>query len=319
MKILYIGTPTNSDFMSDCLFHGLRNILGSNVIDATKINYMYDTCNPTSFQNFHGRGFTLSRKLHDELIDRTDIPSKIRNRYFDYVIYGASFRQYALDYLDIVTQYYPPSRTVFINGSDSERGSIQPPLINLPGIHFLRERLVDDNSHPISFAIPKELIVSEVPSKEYYLMPLVPGVAETYSYDDEQSYYTAYKTSLFGLTWKKAGWDCLRHYEILSQGCLPLFLDIHHLPETLMKTFPRKMVEHLLDTAVNIPSYSKEMHFNYNDRITITNVDFSAIEFTDPDLYGYYDIADKLLQYTKEYLTTEYQAQYVIDTLQQYN
>lgn len=319
MKILYIGTPTSSDFMSDCLFHGLRNVLGLDVVDAIKIDYMYDSCPLNILNNFHGRGFTLARKLRDESVDRTDIPSKIRTKYFDYVIYGASFREYALNFLELVVDHYPPSRIVFVNGSDSERGTIQPKLINLPGIHFLRERLTDDESYPISFSIPKEIIVNEVSDKEYYLMPLVPGVGETYTYPDEQSYYDAYKKSLFGLTWKKAGWDCLRHYEILSQGCLPLFLDISHLPHTLMKTFPRHDIESLLDVAVKIHGYSKDMQFDYNERITITNVDFSAIDFINPDEYGYYDIAYELLNYTKKYLTTEYQAQYVLDIIQRYD
>lgn len=319
MKVLYIGTPTNSDFMSDCIFHGLRNILGTDVIDATKIDYMYESFPTENLKNFHGSGFTLSRKLQDEPIDRTDIVGKIRSKYFDYVIYGASHRNYGLDFLELVIETYPPNKIIFINGSDSDRARFQPPLITLNGIHFLRERFVEDNSHPISFAIPKEIIVDNISEKEYYLMPLVPGVGETYVYPDEHAYYQAYQKSLFGLTWKKAGWDCLRHYEILSQGCLPLFLDIHHLPTTMMKLFPRTQIEQLLDVAIKIEGYSKYMNFDYNERITITNVNFSDIEFIHPESYGYYEIANEVLNYTKQYLTTEYQAKYLLNIIQGYN
>ena len=35
-----------------------------------------------------------------------------------------------------------------------------------------------------------------------------------------------YSNSIFAITNKKLGWDCLRHYEILMNGCVPLYLDI---------------------------------------------------------------------------------------------
>lgn len=315
MKILYIGTTTTTEFMSDTILHGLRSILGSDVVDAIKVSHMYSdySGDPNSL---HGHGFTLSRTLTDDGVDRTDIPSKIRTKYFDYVIYGASQRQDSLQYLDIVITHYSPNKIVFINGADSWRGEVEPTLIQQKGIHFLRERLTNNNTYPISFGIPKEVIVNEVPRKEYYLMPLVPGVAHTYSYNSQSEYYEMYRKSLFGLTWKKAGWDCLRHYEILSQGCLPLFLDIHHLPDTMMIRYPKQQIESLLEVAVKIENFKKDMKFYYDERITISNINFDTIEFSDPASYDYYTITSDLLEYTKQYLTTEYQAKYVLDILQ---
>lgn len=315
MKILYIGTSSTVEFMSDSILHGLRNLLGVEVIDAVKIPHMY-TDYTDNTHSMHGRGFTLSKTLVDEGIDRSDIPSKIRSRYFDYVIYGASYRTDSLQYIELVTDVYPTNKIVFINGADSWRGEVEPKLINASGIHFLRERLSNNHAYPIAFSIPKHIIVNEVPEKEYYLMPLVPGIESTYIYNTQEDYYQMYKKSLFGLTWKKAGWDCLRHYEILSQGCLPLFLDIAHLPTTMMATYPRKKIEHLLDVAVSIDNFKKHMNFQYDERITMSNVDFSSINFTDPETYGYLDIVTELLEYTKTYLTTEYQAEYILNIIQ---
>lgn len=317
MKILYIGPTDAPDFMSDTLFHGFRDVMGSDVIDGVKIPQLY-TDYSRDVSTIHGRGFTIAKTLIDEGIDRTDIEGKITRNYFDFVIYGASHRSDGLHYLPLVREYYPPNRVVFVNGADSWRGTVQPELINLPGIHFLRERLSNNHTYPLGFSIPKTIIVSEVPSKEFYLMPLVPGVASTYLYTNQDEYFGMYQKSLFGLTWKKAGWDCLRHYEILSQGCLPLFLDIHHLPLTLMPMYPRQQVEALLDVAVKINDYQKDMEFTYDDRITLSNVDFSSIQFNNPETYGYYDIANQLLTYTKKYLTTEYQAEYVLNTIRRY-
>jgi hypothetical protein len=303
--------------MADSILHGLRSLLGNDVVDAIKIRHMY-TDYTDDLNLMHGKGFTLSKTLTDD-VDREDITSKIISKYFDYIIYGASQRTDSLQYLDLVSEIYSPNKIVFINGADSWRGTVEPTLINKNGIHFLREKLINGSAFPISFSIPKDLIVKSVPEKTYYLMPLVPGVESTYIYPTQQSYYKQYQDSLFGLTWKKAGWDCLRHYEILSQGCLPLFLDIAHLPSTIMTTFPRVQVERLLETAVKIKNYTKDMTFLYDDNITISNVDFSTIEFKDLNSYGYFDIANNLLEYTKNYLTTEYQAKYILDSLQLYN
>lgn len=318
MKILYVGTTDAPDFMSDTLFHGFRNLMGTDVVDGVKIPQLY-TDYSRDLNSVHGRGFTIAKTLVDDGVDRENIEEKIKSRYFDFIIYGASHRSDGLHYLPLVAEYYPSNKVIYVNGADSWRGTVQPELIKLPGIHFLRERLTDDSTHPISFSIPKDIIVKEVPIKEYYLMPLVPGVASTYIYTDQTQYFEMYQKSLFGFTWKKAGWDCLRHYEILSQGCLPLFLDIHHLPETLMTLYPRTQLKELLDLAVIIKGYKKDMQFTYDDRITISNVDFSQMDFVNPEKYGYYEIVNQLLSYTKKYLTTEYQAEYILNTVAKFN
>src|SRR5208283_4616118 len=61
----------------------------------------------------------------------------------------------------------------------------------------------------------------------------------TYIYDNEADYYKGYQDSCFGVTMKKAGWDCMRHYEILANGCLPLFLDVHKIPPAVMTHLPK--------------------------------------------------------------------------------
>ena len=40
--------------------------------------------------------------------------------------------------------------------------------------------------------------------------------------------------------YKKAGWDCYRHYELLMNGCLPFFLDINDCPELTCRSLPKK-------------------------------------------------------------------------------
>lgn len=316
-KILYFGTPiAGLDYLSDTVFHGLRQLLGDSVVDAVKLDYMYNSFPEKEKHTIYGKGFTVPTRLPDIYIDRTDIVHKIISKYFDFIIFGAPYSSDCMELINLVTLHYDSRKIVFINGGDSwPPGQQTPPAIN--GIHFLRERFENDNTIPLSFSIPKENIISDVPNKRFYLMPLIPNVRKTYVYETEQAYNAMYRDSMFGLTWRKNGWDCMRHYEILSQGCVPLFLDIKNLPASMMIHFPRKQLEEVLDVAIQIENYNKNMNFSY-ENFVIQDIDFYDIQFKHPESYGYYDIADKLLQYTKTYLTTEYTAKYILDSIKRF-
>jgi hypothetical protein len=69
-----------------------------------------------------------------------------------------------------------------------------------------------------------------------------PRNKETYIFKDEASYYQDYQYSKFAVTTQKAGWDCMRHYEIMGNGCIPLFPDIAHCPRFIMMKFPKALV-----------------------------------------------------------------------------
>lgn len=92
--------------------------------------------------------------------------------------------------------------------------------------------------HPISFSIPSELIVNSVPSKSC----VVSKQDEVYTFDSETEYYKSYAHAYYGLTCKKGGWDCLRHYEILANGCIPFFTGLDAMPKFTMHDFPRELV-----------------------------------------------------------------------------
>ena len=67
--------------------------------------------------------------------------------------------------------------------------------------------------------------------KKYLLASLIPGDMTTYIFNKykEVEYNKMYQDSRFALTKKKGGWDCLRHYEILMNGCIPLFENLDKL------------------------------------------------------------------------------------------
>jgi hypothetical protein len=133
--------------------------------------------------------------------------------------------------------------------------------------------------YPISFSIPASKIRTTVLEKTRHTASLIPGDLSTYTFTDEASYYEGYATSVFGKTWRKGGWDCMRHYEILANGCIPWFVDLDKCPERTITHFPKKLV------ANAMASSNPESHI------------------------------PELLEYTRRYLTTKAMAQYVFDTV----
>ena len=120
-----------------------------------------------------------------------------------------------------------------------------------------RRRVVVD-MHPISFSIPRGHVLDVPPPKGKPLAAVVPGTMETYEFRPqpghtpaqlaalERDYFVDMQRSMFGLTWKKAGWDCLRHLELLASGCLPLFTDISAAPRGALALYPKKVLALLL-------------------------------------------------------------------------
>lgn len=132
--------------------------------------------------------------------------------------------------------------------------------------------------YPISFSIPESKIVDSVPEKRKTFAHIVPNDPSTYIFTDEASYYNDYQSSVFGLTCKKAGWDCMRHYEILANGCIPFFTDLETCPPETLTHFPKELV-------------------------------LAAIKSKTPE-----DYIPSLLAYTRKRLTCRAMAQYVFDT-----
>jgi hypothetical protein len=72
------------------------------------------------------------------------------------------------------------------------------------------------------------------------------------------------------------GWDCMRHYEILANRCIPSFPDLEKCPSTIMTNFPKNII-------LEISKYSLQ-----------------------EKIHLYYDqFSEYLLNYTKENLTTK--------------
>ena len=325
MKILYLTnhqplTEQFNDSMSDLLLHGLRKKFGNDVVDFPGSWYLYkdeSDKRDLKLKNLWGKGFTIRNILDDyNSIDREDISSKIKNHYFDLIIY-ASIRR-SKPFIDEVLRY--DNKFIFIDGEDDQFIDRE---INKLGLYFKRE-LIEKNKDllPINFAIPEEKILKEVNNNPKNLLaPLIPGRLDTYIYKEEQSYYKMYAESIFALTYKKAGWDTLRHYEILMNGCIPIFLNLENCPSHTMVNFPKKDI---LDIKKRyefiLSSYfpSKIYKFKFLDLQKFLNYFFSKklkIENFIEQKKEVFELKSKLLDFTKENLTTSKLADYVINTV----
>jgi hypothetical protein len=245
MKILYISNFDLPDFQNDMIFHGARTLFGENCVDYNEAWYMYDDMKqywnhrvPENGMSY-GRGFTLYGRLPKINIDRSNLYEKIKNKFFDIIIYGSIVR--CNIFFDIVSSIYNKNNIIIIDGEDDSE--IRSYYIN-KGIYFKRELIHNPTNylHPINFSIPEELIVNKIPTKEKNYGEVIPGNPSTYIFIDEIPYFKDYQKSYFGLTFKKGGWDCLRHYEILMNGCIPFFPNIEECPPFTMEKFPKNLI-----------------------------------------------------------------------------
>jgi hypothetical protein len=147
--------------------------------------------------------------------------------------------------------------------------------------------------HPITFSIPEEKVISHVPQKTKILAHIIPGKLDTYIFNNEADYYTDYRQSMFAMTTKKAGWDCMRHYEILANGTIPFFPDIEECPPNTMFLYPKKL------QLQGNKMYEK-----------LKQKDFD--ELTVKEMAEYYKLASRFLMHTKAFLTTTNLAKYIL-------
>jgi hypothetical protein len=261
MKILYIGTNVDKppfeplvDYQNDCLLIGLKELFGDDVVDASRRDHLYKDFPDDLLAKQYGKGFTVCKTLEPDNTDRTDIEQKIRNKFFDLVVYGSVSR--CTDYLELVKEKYNNNQIVMVDGDDRTQMN---PLIKMETIYMKRELVWEDNLQfekhfgsvaPISFAFPTSKVLGALPKKQRYAVN-DPRKPNSYIFTDEASYYNDYRVSKYAFTMKKAGWDCLRHYEIIANGCLPLFDNVANIPRYIMMKFPKALVTKIIFFAAN--------------------------------------------------------------------
>lgn len=267
--VLFITTG-QEDYLSDSVLHGLKSLHANRIVDFPKKESLYDSYPAGLQRQLYGRGFTLYRTLPDLDVDRSAIDLRLRRQEFAFVILGSIWQNY--DWFFDNKKYLDPNRTLVLDGEDSpsifpfnrshfkKRLCLRGCKIVDEYLYFKRELIVGQSIsrwwqgflppkyrklHPrlqmVSFGIPEEKILERPVTKEkdfpgHVVDPevsqILPEAGTQYRFETEADYYRDLQISRFGITTKKAGWDCLRHYEIAANGSVPCFRSLTDKPST---------------------------------------------------------------------------------------
>ena len=302
-KILFLSADS-SDYLNISLLHGLKSLPNVDVIDYPKSEISYANYKEQLHQYIRGHGFTLFFNLDDVSQNRFHLKYDLMfTSQFDLIIFGDIKSSYGI-YIELLP-YLKKSTTAILDGSDDpclfgNHGDFwrRPYLWLIPKpqnryLYFKREWIPSDinkkrffnllpsklshfisqnrNLKKISFSIPKEKIVNELPNKtKMFPSHIVDEEISTkfygkntnrYVFENESEYFNDIATSKFGITTKRSGWDCLRHYEIAANGTVICFRDLDKKPTNC--------APHGLVPGENCLSYS-----SYNDLMNqIQNID----------------------------------------------
>lgn len=309
-----------TDYLGDLTLHGFRELYGEDVIDYPGSWHLYkDEAEKRKINKdiIWGRGFTYTNILNNfDNINREDIKNKIKSNYFELIVYG-SIRRSDL-FLDIAVN--SKSKIIFIDGHDDTY--IEKKFLK-HGLYFKREYIeTTKNVESINFSVPKSKILKSIDIKPIHLVaPLIPGKSKTYIYKNEEDYYKMYQKSIFGITYKKTGWDCMRHYEILMNGCLPLFLDIENCPDLTMKNLPKKKIteikknyEFILNKRNPFKIFIKRFQkktilIEYLKYLFSAKISAEEFLLKNPEIF---ETKEDILSFTKKNLTTEITAKNIL-------
>ena len=264
-RVLFV-TSDSADYMSDTLMHGLRLVLGDRLVETPRRDPLY-TDFPDSWRSSqYGRGFTLySGSLEPIEIDRTSTRERLHAGEFDLLVIGDIWRCYGT-FAELLP-FAGETPIAVVDGVDSEapvpyepRWWLRPSVWSLPRPHrhatyFKREltprttwfrtyllnpvaRRPPRSMRPISFGIPEHLVSTSVPEKTKEFPAHVVdvevaarvGAASSYAFADEDAYYADLRAARFGITTKRGGWDCMRHYEVAASGCVVCFRQLSAKP-----------------------------------------------------------------------------------------
>ena len=134
-----------------------------------------------------------------------------------------------------------------------------------------------------------------------------------------------YQNSVFALTYRKGGWDCFRHYEILMNGCIPFHLEINKCPNKTLEKLPKDLLKEILKKYEWILSkYNpffiyKKKFLNIKKIMLFLISSIKSNESLENFIYNnekVFEIKNQLLNYTKNNLTTELIAKGIIERIQ---
>jgi len=270
LKICFIA-PGNEDYLSDSFLHGLRSLLGDQVVDWPKAERLYQSCPVSVTKRIRGGAFSLYGLLEDIDIDRHYMYPRIQAGEFDLVIFADICNDFG-SFVQLSPQL-PPKKVILLDGADEEsmypyggkwwrhrahwflpradrflyfKRELTPRTLRyrshmLLPLWICKRMALPKNLRTTAFSIPEEKIVRGLQVKrklfgthvvDAEVAGRLPGTNTSGFFETEGEYYADLQASRYAITTKRAGWDCLRHYEIAANGCVPCFKQLNRKPAT---------------------------------------------------------------------------------------
>lgn len=279
MKVLFLTTrnpKAQGDYLELTLVHGLRSLLGSDFVEYPKKKILYGDFSESPQDQLHGKGFTLcTDPIEDTFYDRNNL--KLKD--FDVVIHGSGFIYGDIWEVDHPNQFWTDGNDLYGNAKHKFIYQGETVIGTQYQERCFKRELIErlPSVWPIGFGVPEN-------KKQYNIFPkkrLFQSTAPTdacfyensaYKFTNEKEYYNDMSESWFGLTCKKGGWDCLRHYEILASGAVLLFKDYDKKPAlcepinlpTLSYSTPEELkaiTDRLVVDEKTTPEYRNLVHY----------------------------------------------------------
>jgi hypothetical protein len=118
-RVLYVASDSD-DYLGDSLFHGLREVLGADAVDAPRRDALYRD-HPDAWRGEHyGRGFTLYGGLLDDdpTIKRFNTREALADGAFDLLVVGDVWRCFGT-FAELLRIVPPTTRIAVLDGVDS--------------------------------------------------------------------------------------------------------------------------------------------------------------------------------------------------------
>lgn len=267
MKVLFLHS-NQPDYLAETLLHGLRTLLGRDCVDAPRYDSTYAPLSDSLRAKLRGHGFSVYGLLPDDpsLVAERFYWQREPEK-FDLYIIANIWWQY--EQFIGLTRMVPLEKIVVLDGIDAPEcfpyawrlhRSPWAWLAPVRQVRYFKRELCDNGlSHglgrlvptplrkgwrapknvlPIAFSFPAEKITqvqATAKCKDFNRDIVDPELAiartgESYPFLNEAEYYADLQASRFGVTTKRGGWDCLRHYEMAANGCVLAFRDLGEKP-----------------------------------------------------------------------------------------
>lgn len=331
--------PCGPCYMNSTLMHGLLHFQKQGKLEVDflfDIPWMYDgveineeelpKCKP------HKTHFTLYYDLDKKDYKKPDselIYKKLYDKYYDCVFTGEinqdnDVMHPHVNYNKLVEIHnIYKEKFVIVDGSDGVTIDQYIPILekDFPSAFVFKRDLIHMQNWrrlaPTSYGYPDMYVNDNKLKKEKTVSSILPAFYDTYVLGDREEYFREYKVSNFAFTWRKCGFDCARHTQIIFNRCIPFMPDLiqdsgmplmplHHYPLNLIK---KAMFQCFEIDATKWVNYKETVHnefWPYGKTGTRNNylrlmIDIGAFKIR--SLQYYDELEEEIYQYAKRNLT----------------